>query len=155
MDGTVRELGVRLRDLDRSMRLIKQNRASDRSGVPAGLVSLLTHIDELSTGCHGRELAARTGLDPSTVSRAAAPLVGLGLVERRADPDDGRVSVLALTAAGRGALADAHRWFGEVLDRALADWAPDQVAALCTALGRFTQDIEQSLGNHDTLEAAR
>lgn len=155
MDGTTRELGLRLRDLGKSMRLIKQHRAGDRSGASAGTVGMLMHIDEFSAGCHARELAERTGLDPSTVSRAVASLVTHGLVERRADPADGRVSVLGLTAAGRTVLADAHHRYGEVFARALADWTPDEVAALCSALGRFTRDIEHILGHHDTLEAAR
>jgi DNA-binding MarR family transcriptional regulator len=155
VDGTLPGLGLALRDLDKSMRLIRQRRAGGRSAVPAGTVSLLMHIDEHAAGCHGRELAARTGLDPSTISRAVASLVANGLVERRADPADGRASVLVLTAAGTAALTDAHRWFGEVLDRALADWTAGEVGALCTALGRFVRAIEQSLGNHDTLEAAR
>ena len=37
--------------------------------------------------------------DPSTVSRQVAALVKDGLLERRADPDDGRASLLVLTDA--------------------------------------------------------
>jgi DNA-binding MarR family transcriptional regulator len=155
VDETLPALELALRDLGKNIRIIKQRRAGSRSAVPAGTVSLLMHIDEHPAGCQGRELAARTGLDPSTISRAVASLVVNGLVERRADPADGRASVLVLTAAGTAALSDAHRWFGEVLDRALVDWTPDEVSALCTALGRFVRAIEQSLRHHDTLEAAR
>jgi DNA-binding MarR family transcriptional regulator len=160
MGTATQELVLRLRDVGRSIRLIKQCRAESASTVPAGLLGLLTHIGEQSAGCHARELAARAGLDPSTVSRANAALVGQGLVERRADQRDGRASVLALTPAGHGALADAHRRYGELLDRALADWTPDEVAALAAALGRFARDIDRTLGHHadpqnDTLEAAR
>src|SRR4051794_15781166 len=71
----------------------------------APLVSMLMHVEEFPAGCHGRGLAGRTGLDPSTVSRAVASLVGLRPAERRADPADGRAGVLALTDAGRTALA--------------------------------------------------
>jgi DNA-binding MarR family transcriptional regulator len=154
------ELALRLRDLGRSIRLIKQCRPGDASAVPPGLLGLLTHVGEHSAGCHARELASRAGLDPSTVSRGIAALVGLGLVERRADQRDGRASVLVLTPAGQAALADAHRRYGELLDRALAGWTPDEVAALCAALGRFTRDLDRTLGfpsdsHNDTLEAAR
>ena len=160
MDDTTRELGIQLRDLSRSMRLLRQHRSGDRPGVPAGLVSMLMHIEELSSSCHGRELAARTGLDPSTVSRAVASLVVHGLVERHADPDDGRVSVLAVTAAGRAALSGALDWYGAVLDRVLAGWTPAEITALSTALGRFTHEIDRTLGHPSdrpdtTLEAAR
>ena len=84
-----------------------------------------------------------------------ATLVTHGLVERRADPADGRASVLGLTEAGRTALTDAHAWYGEVLDRALAGWAPHEVAALSAALARFAGDLDRSLAHSDSLEAAR
>lgn len=152
---TTRELGARLYDLLKSVRLIKQRRAEDRPSVPLGLVGMLMQIEQLSAGSHARELAERTGLDPSTVSRAVATLVTHGLVERSADPADRRASCLTVTPAGRTALADAHDWYGQLLDRALADWTPDEVAALSAALGRFTRDVEVALGNHDNTEAAR
>ncbi|MFI6162299.1 MarR family transcriptional regulator [Micromonospora haikouensis] len=143
---TTRELGARLYDLLKSVRLIKQRRADDRPSVPLGLVGMLTQIEQLAAGAHARELAEHTGLDPSTVSRAVASLVAHGLVERRADPTDRRASCLAVTPAGRAALADTYGWYGELLDRALADWTPDEVAALCSALGRFTRDLGSALG---------
>jgi DNA-binding MarR family transcriptional regulator len=155
--GPTAELTLRLRDLGRSIRLIKQCR--DAATVPTGLLGLLTHVGEQSDGCHARELAARAGLDPSTVSRTVAALVAQGLVERRADQRDGRASVLALTPAGEAALDDAHRRYGELLDRALAGWTPDEIAALAAALGRFAHDIDRTLGHPrprtESLEAAR
>lgn len=155
MDGSARQLGTRLHELVRTVRLIRRRRADARPLVPLGLVGMLMQIDQLPPGCHARELAARTGLDPSTVSRAVGTLVGLGLVERGTDPTDMRARVLALTPDGRTALSEAFDWYGGVLDRALADWTPDEIAALSGALGRFTRDIETALGHHDNLEAAR
>ncbi|MER7891616.1 MarR family transcriptional regulator [Micromonospora sp. NPDC094482] len=155
MDESVRDLGLRLHGLLNGVRLIKQRRADERPAVPSGLVGILLQIDRLSTGCHARELAQRTRLDPSTVSRAVAALVAHDLVQRRPDPDDRRASFLSLTPAGRAALTDTFDWYGEVLDRALVDWTPGEVTALSAALDRFTRDIEIALGNHDNLEAAR
>ncbi|MFI7432552.1 MarR family transcriptional regulator [Micromonospora haikouensis] len=151
---TTRELSVRLYDLLKSVRLIKQRRADDRPSVPLGLVGMLTQIEQLAAGAHARELAEHAGLDPSTVSRAVAALVAHGLVERRADPTDRRASCLAVTPAGRAALADAYGWYGQLLDRALADWTPDEVAALCSALGRFTRDLGSALGGKADLGSA-
>ncbi|MGQ5264824.1 MarR family winged helix-turn-helix transcriptional regulator [Micromonospora sp. ZYX-F-536] len=155
MDSGVRELGLRLYDLVRTVRLLKQRRADERPAIPAGLLGMLVQIDQRASGCHARELAQQTRLDPSTVSRSVAALVAQGLVERRPDPTDKRATFLAVTPAGRAALADSHGWYGEVLDRALADWTPGEVRALSAALGRFAGDIEVALGNHDNLEAAR
>src|SRR4051794_21746858 len=48
--------------------------------------------------CRSGSIAEALTADPSTVSRQVAALVREGLVERRADPGDGRACVLALTA---------------------------------------------------------
>ena len=148
------ELGLRLQDLLQSLRLIKQCRSDGRPAIPAGLVGLLTHIDQVSSGCHARELAVRTSLDPSTISRAVASLVSEGLVERQPDPDDGRASVLVVTPAGRAALADSLDWYGRVLDRALTGWSADEVAAFSATIDRFARDVETSLASPRHLELA-
>ncbi|WP_030332849.1 MarR family winged helix-turn-helix transcriptional regulator [Micromonospora parva] len=157
MESDAGELGLRLYDLVRSVRLLKQRRADEHPAIPAGMLGMLVQIEQLSGDCHARDLAERIRLDASTVSRSVAALVAHGLVERRPDPTDKRATILAVTPAGRAALADSHRWYGEVLERALADWTPGEVAALSAALGRFTGDIEIALGNNDNdnLEAAR
>jgi DNA-binding MarR family transcriptional regulator len=142
----------RLRDLMKVVRLIRQQHTGHYPPVPTGLVGTLTLIDR-SSGCHAKELARSSGLDPSTVSRAVAALVGHGLVERRADPADGRASVLAVTDAGRAALEQAKRWYDDLMRRALADWEPADVEALTSLLGRLNTDVEGAIGS--TLEAAR
>lgn len=155
MDTAPRELGMRLHDLLKGVRLLKQRRAEAHPAVPSGLVGMLTYLDRCATGCHARDLADRTQLDPSTVSRAVAALVAHGLVERSVDPTDRRASWLTVTDAGRAAVVDAENWYGRVLAQALADWTPGEVAALSAALGRFTRDIEVALAHHDNLEDAR
>jgi DNA-binding MarR family transcriptional regulator len=155
VQDSTRELGLRLRDLNRALRLLRQHGPTGRPGVPVGLLSLLMHVEEFPGGCHGRELAVRTGLDPSTVSRAVSSLLTLGLVERQADPRDGRASVLALTDTGRAALTEALDRYGAVLGQALAGWAPDEVASFCAGLDRFTAHIERTVGHHEPMEAAR
>jgi DNA-binding MarR family transcriptional regulator len=147
------------------VRLIRHRRTVDRPAVPLGMVGTLILIEQIgdrSAGCHAKELAIRSGLNASTVSRAVTALVTHGLVERRADPTDKRATFLGLTAAGRAALADARSWYGEVLDRALADWRPAEIAALTSALGRFISDLQGALHlapdatqTNDMLEAAR
>ena len=129
------------------------------------MVGTLMQIEQLSrdqAGCHAKELATRSGLDPSTVSRAVAALVAEGLIERRADPTDKRASILVLTAAGSDALADARAFYLGLLSRALADWHPDEVAAFTAALARLTAGLTDTLAcpphptpHPDPLEAAR
>ncbi|WP_228122714.1 MarR family winged helix-turn-helix transcriptional regulator [Saccharothrix syringae] len=153
MDVVTRELEDRIRDLLRVVRLVKQQR---HAGMPPGLVGILGLIEREganATGCHAKQLAVRAGLDPSTVSRAVGALVSHGLVERRADPADGRASVLVVTDRGRTELADTRDWYDALLGRALADWTPEEVTALTTAIGRLAQDVEGAMSS--TWEAAR
>ena len=59
-------------------------------------------------------LAGRMGMTKGAISKLAERLIGKALVERRADPVDGRAQILSLTAAGRAlvprlaALADVN-----------------------------------------------
>jgi DNA-binding MarR family transcriptional regulator len=140
-----RELLSHLRDALKAVRLFKQRTLPRDTAVPAGALGVLATI-AASRGSHVKELAASNALDASTVSRAVAALVRDGLVERAADPTDGRACVLTTTPAGSAA-------FDEVLDRydrgladALGDWTPEELETFSTLLHRFT---------HDLLEAAR
>lgn len=152
MDAVARELEDRVRDLLRVVRMVKQRHHALPPGL-IGTLGLIARAGAEPTGCHAKQLAASAGLDPSTVSRAVAALVANGLVERRADPDDGRASILVVTERGHAELAAARDWHDRLLGRALADWSPEEVEALTTSLGRLTTDVEGALGS--TLEAAR
>jgi DNA-binding MarR family transcriptional regulator len=55
------------------------------------------------------ELAERVMLSPSGVTRTIDRLITKGLVERRADPEDGRVALASLTKVGRRQLREAAR----------------------------------------------
>ena len=138
-------LGTQLRDLVKVVRQLRQHRSDQRPGVPTGLLGTLMHIESGSPGCHAKELAAGSGLDQSTVSRAVAALVAHGLVERRTDPTDKRASILAVTPAGRQALAEARDWFEGVLARALKEWRDDEIDVLTASLGRFVTDLDSAL----------
>jgi DNA-binding MarR family transcriptional regulator len=92
-------------------------------------------------------LASTACIDPSTVSRQVAQLVALGLVERRADPDDGRASLLAATALGE----ERHRAVHERRDRAfshlLAEWPDDDVRLLASLLHRLNESLVEHRGS--------
>jgi DNA-binding MarR family transcriptional regulator len=102
-------------------------------GAAYGLLALLQDAGPLRAS----DLVARLGLDKSTVSRQVANLVDLGLVDRAADPVDGRAQVLTPSAEGTARLARVRdsrraRWEAD-----LNDWPAEDVAALAELLGRL------------------
>jgi DNA-binding MarR family transcriptional regulator len=82
--------------------------------------------------------------DPSTVSRQVAALVKDGLLERRADPADGRASILVLTEKADAVLADHDRIRLEFFARLMDGWAPADVHRFAKLLDRFTTAHEAS-----------
>ena len=151
------ELLARLRDVLKAVRLFKNTLPPRRLSVPSGTLGILATIDDIAgpadAGCHVKDLAARCALDPSTVSRAVGALVRSGLVQRTADPDDGRASTLGLTSHGREVLSDVTGWYDDQLTDALKDWSREDMAALSALLQRFCDDLMSR--NHNSLEAAR
>lgn len=90
------------------------------------------------------ELATLLGVDASTASRTSASLVDLGLVERSADPEDGRASLLRPTALGRETCATVRRGRHGLLEELLATWSPHDRATFADLLVRFTTDLTAS-----------
>ncbi|WP_306214098.1 MarR family winged helix-turn-helix transcriptional regulator [Actinoplanes sp. RD1] len=147
-----RELMTEARELTKAMRLLKSRLPGLQSAIPPGTLQVLWIISPAS-GCHLKDLAERTSLDPSTVSRSVAALVKAGLVARSADPDDGRASVLTLTPAGARALDEIAGWYDQQLAEALREWTPEDIAVLTALMRRLSTDL---MSRHDhPLEAAR
>jgi DNA-binding MarR family transcriptional regulator len=90
-------------------------------------------------------LAEAVYSDPSTISRQVAALVKDGLIERRADPDDGRASLLAVTEKGRELLESRHRQRSCSLARMLAHWSGEDRERFVELLERFVVDHERQI----------
>jgi DNA-binding MarR family transcriptional regulator len=88
----------------------------DRSGQ-----SVLGTLDDLGE-VRLSDVAATLQLDVSTVSRQVRVLTDHGLLRRRSDPDDGRASLLELTAAGRRELNRIRAHRVQVLTSATSAW---------------------------------
>ncbi|SIR74547.1 transcriptional regulator, MarR family [Williamsia sterculiae] len=104
--------------------LIRINRAlraqSDRGSLSAGSVSALWTVVNHAP-LRTTELAARENVATPTMSRIIAALEKQDLVERTADPDDGRVCLIRATPQGdeyiRGATSRRAQLFEQALDR--------------------------------------
>lgn len=132
--------------LIRLVRLIERGRAQYQADHPDAVeratYHLLVHLVKDGPRRAGA-LAEAVHSDPSTISRQIGHLVKLGYVERTADPEDGRATLLAATVEGRRVFEENRRLRNESIARMLAGWSPGDRAELCELLGRFTSDFER------------
>lgn len=94
------------------------------------VMRLLIGAPDLSVG----EVARDLGLQPSNASAAVRGLLARGLLERRQDGRDGRISRLAPTARAREMLRRREGAWGELLRARLARTPPEDAAALLGAV---------------------
>jgi DNA-binding MarR family transcriptional regulator len=91
------------------------------------------------------ELAGCLQSDPSTVSRQVAALVRDGYLERNADPDDRRASLLVITDAARHLLAEHEHRRIEFFAGVLQGWDDADRTEFARLIGRFTQAYERAV----------
>ncbi|MEU4449445.1 MarR family transcriptional regulator [Actinosynnema sp. NPDC050801] len=115
-----------------------------KSGLDKASFVLLANLNQLGPS-RASALAEAVFSDPSTVSRQVATLVKDGLVERRADPEDGRASVLAVTGAGARLLAERRAQRNAALARLFADWPTQEWGQFIEYFERFVGDYEKAL----------
>jgi DNA-binding MarR family transcriptional regulator len=88
-------------------------------------------------------LAEAVQSDPSTISRQVATLVKDGLLERRADPVDGRASLLVITPKGEEAYRAQVDMRNEHFAEMLGGWGERDLRRFTALLRRFTDDYEK------------
>ena len=86
-------------------------------------------------------VAAAALLYAPSVTRILKELDERGLVSRRADPDDGRRTIVAITAKGRTLLAKTAAHTLEHLNAYAKAFGPKRLKALQQELADFTQSI--------------
>jgi DNA-binding MarR family transcriptional regulator len=129
------ELAMLTRTLEGMSRRSTLYRELDRSSY----VLARTLATEAPVSING--LAELVGLDATTVTRQIATMETEGLVRRRRDPRDRRVSLVELTALGRRRM-DAVRTARESrITELVGDWSADDQAAFGRLLGRFNEAI--------------
>ncbi len=144
-----REIGLLLRRSRAMSARLAGQLHPDLDGAAFGLLALLQDAGPLRAS----DLVARLGLDKSTVSRQVASLVALGLVDRSADPDDGRAQVLTPSAEGAARLAQIRTARRERWEADLGDWPSSDVATLAELLhklNRLGEAREREAGDEPT-----
>ncbi|GAA5162128.1 MULTISPECIES: MarR family winged helix-turn-helix transcriptional regulator [Amycolatopsis] len=115
----------------------------DTSLHPAALM-LLSELDRHGE-CRPSDLAKRKMVDVSVVSRQIAQLAGAGLIERRPAPEDGRASLVRISAEGVRRLARWRTQYLEYVDRALGEWTDAELDTLTTRLALMNQGLRDAL----------
>jgi DNA-binding MarR family transcriptional regulator len=141
------ELGVALADtvfgFQRvTRRAVRQSFSGDV--LPPAEAELLAFVGR-SKGTGVGEAAHALQLASNTVSTLVGRLVEAGLLERRADPADGRVARLHLTSAGAARVRRWRRHRAEVLAQALDTLDEHERTALAAALAplrRLAENME-------------
>ncbi|MFE6649417.1 MarR family winged helix-turn-helix transcriptional regulator [Nocardioides sp. NPDC057772] len=133
------EVGVLMRRAKRAMRIRGRMLHPD---LPPGGYMLLTWVAE-----HGplraSALVDGLGIDKGAVSRMVQTIVDLGLLERHPDPEDGRASLVSVTAEAREGLDRVARERRVRFSDRLADWSPDDIDRLSAMLSRYNDALER------------
>jgi DNA-binding MarR family transcriptional regulator len=90
------------------------------------------------------DLAAKVGLDASTVSRQIKQLEDKGIVERTPDPADGRASLVRLTETGRQTMQAGFRRRFERIKTVLEPWSQRDRDLLRKLLTRLAADLRDA-----------
>jgi DNA-binding MarR family transcriptional regulator len=117
--------------LERLVGLIRS--LSPPSGLSLTATLTLTTL-ERSGPCRLTSLAASQGVTQPAMTQLIARLREAGLVERAADPGDGRIVQIRITADGRALVARRRAVRAERLAGWLAQLSPEEQAALAAAL---------------------
>lgn len=94
------------------------------------------------------DLAARQRVDKSTITPQVRRLEEKGLVQRSADPRDGRATLLSISVQGREIQRRIRIAGAGIFDEILSTWTPADREALGSLLVRFSEQLVQ----HDPLQ---
>ena len=108
---------------------------------------LLMHLEKASLNRLARvELAKRMHVSASTVTRMAAPMEKLGLVERQSDERDARLAFVVLTKAGLKKVREARTTFSKQASYVFRDrWTEKEMTQLSSLLLRIVADSPGNL----------
>ncbi|MGB7981859.1 MAG: MarR family winged helix-turn-helix transcriptional regulator [Candidatus Nanopelagicales bacterium] len=109
-------------------------------GADPGTFPILHHLAASGPTRQGH-LAEVLGLDASTVSRHVRVLIDEGHVLASRDPQDGRASVLTISASGLAHLAQRLHSHRETLAAATASFSPSERAELIRLLAKLAEHL--------------
>jgi DNA-binding MarR family transcriptional regulator len=132
------EMSVLIRRIRRVMVLRAQFVHPDLNAVS---YSVLTNLADTGPK-RATEIADTFAIDKGAVSRQVQQLVDLDLVDRTPDPNDGRASILQLSALGRSRLDAVNRNRRKFLDDRLAEWSAADLSDFVGWLSRYNASLD-------------
>jgi DNA-binding MarR family transcriptional regulator len=127
---------MRLGEASRRATALKPHRALDRAAYV-----ILRHLQQDGPQ-NVSAIADRLNLDGSTVTRQVTALQQDGLVERKADPRDGRGTMIEPTSLGLKQVDAVRAARRDLYDKVLVGWSPEDRDELATTLERLTQAMD-------------
>lgn len=114
-------------------------RLGEGDGIDPSVFGVLDAIEGLGRPATVTEVAARLDVDQPRASRLVARAVAEGLVVRAADQEDGRRTLLTITAGARERLEAVHGLRREVFAAAMAGWSDADRAGFARLLTAFVE----------------
>jgi DNA-binding MarR family transcriptional regulator len=138
LGGLEQEVGVMIR---RIRRVIGERARSVHPDLQSSSYLMLTWLDH-----HGAQRASAMAeafvIDKGAISRQVQHLLDLGLVDRTPDPDDGRATLVSVSAAAAARMSevndDRRRW----LDERLGDWPDHDLSEFVRMLGSYNAALD-------------
>jgi len=133
-----------------SAQIVEARLAGDISSVHGITVNELFLLMQLERAPLQRlprvELAKRLNTSASTVTRMAAPMEKLGLVDRKSDARDARLAFVVLTKAGAKKVKQAQTTLSKQAGYIFRDrWQAKEIEQLSQLLGRLVADSPADL----------
>jgi len=134
------EVGVLIR---RVRRVLGDRARAVHEGLQPAAYLLLAHLAEVGP-TRSSAIVEAFGIDKGAISRQVQHLVELGLVERSPDPDDGRATVISMTAEAGARFGEVRDHRRKLLDERLGDWTEEDLDILVKALGRYNRALDST-----------
>ncbi len=141
---TIRELEQEVGVLIRRVRRVigVRARAVHESLQPASYL-ILAHVNQ-NGPLRASSIVEDFDIDKGAISRQVSHLIELGLVERTPDPDDGRATLLSVTAEGAQRMQDVAEDRRKRLDAQLGDWSEEELAGFVAELARYNASLTEA-----------
>jgi DNA-binding MarR family transcriptional regulator len=134
------EVGVLVRRL---RRVIGERAREVHESLHPSAYLLLTYVADRGP-LRASAIVEHFAMDKAAVSRQVQLLMDLGLVDRTPDPEDGRATLLSVSADGRSRLADVAAHRRKLLDERLGDWDAQELADFAGDLARYNATLERA-----------